>query len=307
MNKLANQTTPAQKLPDEEWNFGDQLKDEKNVNLVRGVFFYEYFRCSGKLRKIVLHCRRYYFDEAGKKPRPPVSGWEGYNYNILYPEEKEAIRQKTNGWEIVGDLMQDLMNNRNFPKTPALKILNKDNQNDRKKDCVNSWFCNLDSTQALRFCGEIMGYCERLADVDGVLKELKEFEDYESFPKNEQQARVFVPLNKDQRVKLLVTVQNDAPNKKTTASLFTEHRNTLFPDQFTKKTKPAKSKDVVIDVESSPVPNPAAMEKIEVLAEEALKILAKKKGPKDNELVERLQDIIKLAKPSMSQGKVNSN
>ena len=49
------------------------------------------------------------------------------------------------------------------------------------------------------------------------------------------------------------------------------------------------------------------MEKIEVLAEEALKILAKKKGPKDNELVERLQDIIKLAKPSMSQGKVNSN
>ena len=145
----------AAKLPTEEWNFGDQLKDETNVHLVRGVFFYEYFRCSGKLQKIVLRCRRYYFNEAGKQPRPPVPGWEGCNYNILYPEEKEAICQKTNGWEIVGELVQGLMNNSSFPKIPALQLLNFKGQTDGQKDCLRSWFCNLDSSPALRYCKDM--------------------------------------------------------------------------------------------------------------------------------------------------------
>ncbi|MEI8290378.1 MAG: hypothetical protein WCH99_12985 [Verrucomicrobiota bacterium] len=155
MKKQARQVVEAQKLPDEEWNFNDQLKEEKDANLIRGVFFYEYFRYSKKLRDIVLHCRKFYFDESGKQLRAQVPGWEGINYNILNPEEKELIRQKTNGWGIVGDLVQGFMNNRDFPQETALQILKRESHNAFKKNHVKRWFCNLDSTQGLRFCAGI--------------------------------------------------------------------------------------------------------------------------------------------------------
>jgi hypothetical protein len=150
----------AAKLPIEEWNFGDQLKDETNASLVRGVFFYEYFRSSRKLRSKVLFVRRYYFDEKRNLPpkkrnlRPARSGWPA-GYNILYPEEKELIRQKTNGWEIVGELVQGLMNNSSFPKISALQLLNYKGQTDGQKDCLRSWFCNLNSSPALRYCKDM--------------------------------------------------------------------------------------------------------------------------------------------------------
>ena len=169
MKKPSRQIAQAQKLPDEEWNFGVQLKDERNVNLVRGVFFYEYFRCSKKLRDIVVRCRKYYFDEGGKKLRPPMPGWEGTNCNILYPEEKELIRKQTNGWEIIGDLVQGLMNNPKFPEIPALQILKEDNQNGKLKGCAKSWLCNLESSPALKFCREPMDGKDVMHVMDQVL------------------------------------------------------------------------------------------------------------------------------------------
>ena len=150
-------------------------------------------------------------------------------------------------------------------------------------------------------------YCERLADVDGVLKDLKEYEGKESYPRNEQQARVFVPLNRDQRIKLFEAVQADTKAEKVTAALFDKHKQLLFHAPTTAKSKPAKSKESAIDVESSPVPNPSAMKKLVVVAEQILKRVGASKKSDEKELAGYLRDIIKLAKPPTSSGKANNN
>jgi hypothetical protein len=136
-------TTQARRLPDEEWNFSDQLRDTKNASLVRGIFFYEYSRASSKLRKLVRKFR--------DTPRPHVSGWEKINYSILSLAEKEKLRQETNGWDFTGELVEALMNNHRFPRTPALKMLKDANPNTDAKQ----WFCTLGLSPAIRLCTEI--------------------------------------------------------------------------------------------------------------------------------------------------------
>jgi len=49
-------------------------------------------------------------------------------------------------------------------------------------------------------------YCYRLLETNSVMADLKEFEDSEVYPRNEAQARVFVDLDKEDRVKLAQTV-----------------------------------------------------------------------------------------------------
>lgn len=146
-------------------------------------------------------------------------------------------------------------------------------------------------------------YCERLADMDGVLKDLKDFEKTPSFPKNELQARVFVPLDTDQRIKLIESVEKDTEADNTTASLFIKYRNQLFPSQSVTKPKPVKSKVTVTDVESSTAPTPADMKKLVAAAEVILKRLGASKEPDEKELAGYLRDFIKLAQPSTGAGK----
>ena len=151
-------------------------------------------------------------------------------------------------------------------------------------------------------------YCARLADMHGVLTDLKEYEDVQTYPRNELQARVFVPLRKDQRIKLLKTVLNESKTDGNTASEFAKYRKQLWPDQFGAKSKLAKTKDEVIDVKSSVVTMPAIPVISEVVdsAEEVLKCLESKNN-KAEPLAIHLRKFIKQAKPVVQWEKVNNN
>lgn len=151
-------------------------------------------------------------------------------------------------------------------------------------------------------------YCERLADMNGVLTDLKGFEDNEIFPRNENQARVFVPLKKEQRIKLIETVFKESKTDPMTAAEFAKYRKQLWPSQFASESKPAKSKDDVIDVQSSVVPMPAIPNISEVVdaAEEVLKSLEGKNG-KAEPLANHLRKFIKLAEPVVQWEKAKHN
>jgi len=151
-------------------------------------------------------------------------------------------------------------------------------------------------------------YCARLADMHGVLTDLKEYEDNEIFPRNELQARVFVPLNKDQRIKLLKTVFAESKTEGTTASEFAKYRKQLWPDKSAPESKLAKTNADVIDVESSVVTMPLIPNISEVVdaAEEVLKCLESKNN-KAEPLAIHLRKFIKQAKPVVQWEKVNNN
>jgi hypothetical protein len=138
-----NSDTQAQRLPDAEWNFSDQLRNSKDVSLIRGVFFYEYSRLSPKLRKLILNFRH--------TPRPHVPGWEKVNYSILDSAEKDKLRRETNGWDFTGELAEALMNNPHYPETSALQMLKTTSPSDGAKQ----WFCTLGFSPAIRLCSGI--------------------------------------------------------------------------------------------------------------------------------------------------------
>jgi hypothetical protein len=146
-------------------------------------------------------------------------------------------------------------------------------------------------------------YCERLADMDGVIQDLKGYEGSDVMPRNELQARVFVSLNKDQRVELLKTVLAESKTDITTASEFAKFKKRLFPDlcpEKPKKPKPAK----VIDVEATTVHEPALPNIIKVVdaAEDLLEKLDDNEVD-DGTVAEELRAFLRLAEPLLEYQK----
>lgn len=148
-------------------------------------------------------------------------------------------------------------------------------------------------------------YCERLAKMHGVVTDLKKYEDNQVFPSNELQARVFVPLKKDQRIKLLETVFKDSKTDRTTAAEFTKYRKQLWPEQFTAKTK---SKGAAIDVESSveSLPEVPSIIKLVDSAKTVLEVL-EDGGDDDNELGQSLREFLKQSAPVVEWEKAKLN
>jgi hypothetical protein len=151
-------------------------------------------------------------------------------------------------------------------------------------------------------------YCERLADMNGVLVDLKKYEDNEVFPRNELQARVFVPLNKEQRIELLKTAQEKSKAGNTTAAELMQYKIELFPALKEKKAESATTRDPVIDVKATVIPMPAIPSVIKIVASasEVLEGLVDD-GCDDNELAENLREFIKLAEPLVKWQKANLN
>ncbi len=83
-------------------------------------------------------------------------------------------------------------------------------------------------------------YCSRLCDVHEVLTDLKESTEVVAAFKNVGQARVFVDLEKDERIQLAEKVTEAAGGKKLTAAIIAKHKKELFPDKcIIERKKPA--------------------------------------------------------------------
>ena len=148
-------------------------------------------------------------------------------------------------------------------------------------------------------------YCARLAKMHGVLTDLKKYEDNQVFPSNELQARVFVPLKKDQRIKLLETVFKDSKTDRTTAAELAKYRKQLWPEQFTAKPK---SKNAAIDVESSVVPAsevPSIIKAVDA-ANELLNTLVADEYD-DSALGKNLREFLKQSAPVVEWEKAKLN
>lgn len=148
-------------------------------------------------------------------------------------------------------------------------------------------------------------YCARLANMHGVVTDLKKYEGNQVFPSNELQARVFVPLKKDQRIKLLETVFKESKTDRTTAAELAKYRKQLWPEQFTAKTK---SKDAAIDVESSVVPEPEVPSIIATVAaaKDVLDTLVSEESD-DCTLGNNLREFLKLSAPVVEWEKAKLN
>lgn len=92
-------------------------------------------------------------------------------------------------------------------------------------------------------------YCARLADMHKVMEDLKPYEKTDAMPTNESQARVFVPLNTEQRLILIKDVKDHSKTDLMTAAEFNKRKNDLFPFLAKSKTKSSGGKATVIDVE----------------------------------------------------------
>ena len=150
-------------------------------------------------------------------------------------------------------------------------------------------------------------YCQRLADMNSVLTDLKEYEDSDVYPRNELQARVFVPLNKEQRVKLLEAVLKESDKDSLSASEFIKFRKQHFPDSYPATPTKPKNNDAIIDVKATVVTSktmPSLIKAVES-AEAALKNLGTQKG-KQEAWVENLRDFIKEAQPVVKWEKENN-
>jgi hypothetical protein len=141
-------------------------------------------------------------------------------------------------------------------------------------------------------------YCERLADMNSVLVDLKEYEETEVYPRNESQARVFVPLRKEQRIELLKTVLAKSETDTTTASELAKFRKSLFGQSFGDMAKKANEKTKVSDVVTTaqPVPPLPSIIKIVESAKDVLEGLIDE-ACEDKELLGDLRHFIKLAEP----------
>jgi hypothetical protein len=149
-------------------------------------------------------------------------------------------------------------------------------------------------------------YCERLAAMHEVLVDLKGFEDNEVFPRNELQARMFVPLNKDQRIKLLKTVQEQSTADNNTAAELIKYRKQLFPEPIKKEATSGKSKEAVIDVKASisPMPSVPSVIKLVASAKSVLDGLAEK-GRDEDKFAEDLREFLTQADPLVKWQKAN--
>jgi hypothetical protein len=101
------------------------------------------------------------------------------------------------------------------------------------------------------YCQKRWGYSRsygiRLCDMNNVMNDLEPYQKKEVYPHNEAQARVFVDLNKTERLELAETIMKKSKEDILTASVYTKFKKKLFPDKFA--GKPAKNKAIVIDVE----------------------------------------------------------
>jgi hypothetical protein len=149
-------------------------------------------------------------------------------------------------------------------------------------------------------------YCERLADMNDVLVDLKEYEDHQVFPRNELQARVFVPLEKEQRITLFKTVLAESETDRTTASEFTKYRKKLFPCSFGAEAKKPKTKPKMKDVDTTVHSIPAIPSIIKIVdsANEVLEGLLDEESD-NKELLGDLRKFIKLAEPLVEWQKAN--
>ena len=150
-------------------------------------------------------------------------------------------------------------------------------------------------------------YCARLADMNEVIQDLKEYKNSDVMPRNELQARVFVPLNKDQRITLLKTVKAESKTDITTASEFAKFKKRLFPDLC--PVKPSKPKPAkVIDVEATAAHEPALPNIIKVVdaAEELLEKLDDNEVD-DGTVAEELRAFLRLAEPLVEYQKQQSS
>lgn len=93
-------------------------------------------------------------------------------------------------------------------------------------------------------------YCSRLCDVSEVLDDLGESQAV-VVPKNEAQARLYVNLEKDERIQLAEKVAEEADGQDLTAKLIARYKKELFPDKCIVESKKKKSPPAIIDVEST--------------------------------------------------------
>ena len=135
MKQLATQTPPPQKLPDEEWNFNDVPGESDDF--VRGIFLYEYFRHSSKLRQLVLRCR---------EGLAPI-------WSPLSVLDEQWIRGATDGNEGFFPLVQYLKSCPAFPDLPALRILKNGYPGAVQEDSGIIWLTGLGSLGAVRLYG----------------------------------------------------------------------------------------------------------------------------------------------------------
>lgn len=89
-------------------------------------------------------------------------------------------------------------------------------------------------------------YCHRLCKVYEVQQDLKELDGAEDLLKNEGQARVFVDLEKSERVMLAERIM-EADSKVVTTARLVEYKKELFPEKCI--SKPKKSKTPASDTE----------------------------------------------------------
>jgi len=125
----------AQKLPDVEWNYSDL--SNYSDDCVRGIFLYEYFRYSDKLRKLVIRCR---------EGRAPI-------WSPLSPLDEEWIREATNGNDAFFPLVQQLKSCPGFPDTPALQIIKNGYPGASQTDSGKDWLRDLGSVGAVHLYG----------------------------------------------------------------------------------------------------------------------------------------------------------
>ena len=135
MTPQANETVGAQKLPDEEWKF-DDLSGHSD-DCVRGIFLFEYFRYSDKLRKLVIRCR---------EGLAPI-------WSPLSPLDEEWIWEATNGNEAFYPLVQQLKSCPGFPDTPALQIVKNGYPGASQTDSGKNWLGDLGAVGAVRLYG----------------------------------------------------------------------------------------------------------------------------------------------------------
>ena len=143
--------------------------------------------------------------------------------------------------------------------------------------------------------------------MNGVMQDLKEYEGSGVMPRNESQARVFVPLDKEQRITLIKSVKADLAKDYTSAKDYAKLKKSLFPDLCpVKPTKPKPAK--VVDVETNAVHEPALPSIIKVVdaAEELLEKLDDNEMD-DGTVAEELRAFLRLAEPLVEYQKQQSS
>lgn len=139
-------------------------------------------------------------------------------------------------------------------------------------------------------------YCTRLCEMNDVMQDLETYQEYEVYPKNEGQARIFVDLEKADRLKLAETVLKESKDDNLTAQVFAKFKKQLFPQKYEAKTgKPTP----VIDVEEIKETSSDLLTKVYESAHKLYQILVKDEA--ECEVVDLLKQFIDSAKPLVEQ------